>query len=64
MLVEGVNMHKINHLKALLTREFELKDLGGANYILGMSIHRDKENMKIWLSQKSYMEKVMHHFNV
>lgn len=34
-------------LKAQLAREFEMKDLGPANKILGMQIHRDRVSRKI-----------------
>ncbi|GJR70513.1 gag-pol polyprotein [Tanacetum coccineum] len=36
------NKDRINKLKAQLAREFEMKDLGPANKILGMQIHRDR----------------------
>ncbi|GJZ17424.1 retrovirus-related pol polyprotein from transposon TNT 1-94 [Tanacetum coccineum] len=42
MLVAGPNKDRINKLKAQLAREFEMKDLGPANKILGMQIHRDR----------------------
>ncbi|GJU21576.1 retrovirus-related pol polyprotein from transposon TNT 1-94 [Tanacetum coccineum] len=36
------NKDRINKLKAQLAREFEMKDLGPVNKILGMQIHRDR----------------------
>ena len=50
MLVAGPNKDRVQELKAQLAREFEMKDLGPANKILGMQIHRDINNRKIWLS--------------
>ena len=41
-----------------------MKDLGPANKILGMQIHRDRNNRKIWLSQKNYLKKVLRRFNM
>ncbi|KAE8697487.1 pentatricopeptide repeat-containing protein [Hibiscus syriacus] len=38
---EGLNKDHIEELKAQLAREFEMKDLGSTNKILGMQIHRD-----------------------
>ncbi|GJY77060.1 retrovirus-related pol polyprotein from transposon TNT 1-94 [Tanacetum coccineum] len=64
MLVAGPNKDRINKLKAQLAREFEMKDLGPANKILGMQIHRDKVSRKIWLSQKSYVKKILQRFNM
>ncbi|GJZ65322.1 retrovirus-related pol polyprotein from transposon TNT 1-94 [Tanacetum coccineum] len=39
MLVAGPNKDCISKLKAQLAREFEMKDFGPANKILGMQIH-------------------------
>ncbi|KAH9794327.1 hypothetical protein KPL71_004856 [Citrus sinensis] len=64
MLVTGLNKDRIQELKAQLAREFEMKDLGPTNKILGMQIHRDKNNMKIWLSQKNYLKKILRCFNM
>nr|GEW83047.1 Gag-Pol polyprotein [Tanacetum cinerariifolium] len=64
MLVAGPNKDRINKLKAQLAREFEMKDLGPANKILGMQIHRDRVSRKIWLSQKSYVNKILQRFNM
>ncbi|KAL4271938.1 hypothetical protein GQ457_13G028490 [Hibiscus cannabinus] len=64
MLVTGPNKDHIEELKARLAREFEMKDLGPANKILGMQIHRDRSNRKIWLSQKNYLKKILSRFNM
>ncbi|KAE8722786.1 AMP-dependent synthetase and ligase family protein isoform 2 [Hibiscus syriacus] len=64
MLVTGPNKDHIEDLKAQLAREFEMKDLGSANKILEMQIHRDKSNRKIWLSQKNYLKKILSRFNM
>ncbi|KAH9789507.1 Integrase catalytic domain-containing protein [Citrus sinensis] len=64
MLVAGPNKDRIQELKAQLAREFEMKDLGSANKILGMQIHRDRNNRKIWLSQKNYLKKILRRFNM
>ncbi|KAE8707674.1 hypothetical protein F3Y22_tig00110377pilonHSYRG00029 [Hibiscus syriacus] len=61
---EGPNKDHIEELKAQLTREFEMKDLGSANKILGMQIHRDRSNRKIWLSQKNYLKKILSRFSM
>ncbi|KAE8728811.1 hypothetical protein F3Y22_tig00004072pilonHSYRG00246 [Hibiscus syriacus] len=64
MLVEGPNKDHIEELKAQLAREFEMNDLGSTNKILGMQIHRDRSNRKIWLSQKNYLKKILSRFNM
>ncbi|KAE8660160.1 acyl-CoA dehydrogenase family member 10-like [Hibiscus syriacus] len=64
MLVAEPNKVHIEELKAKLAREFEMKDLGSTNNILGMQIHRDRSNRKIWLSQKNYLKKILSRFNM
>ncbi|KAE8665938.1 hypothetical protein F3Y22_tig00112523pilonHSYRG00165 [Hibiscus syriacus] len=64
MLVAEPNKDHIEELKAQLDREFEMKDLGSANKILGMQIHRDRSNRKIWLSQKNYLKKILSQFSM
>ena len=64
MLVVGPNKDRIQELKAQLAREFDMKDLGPANKILGMQINRDRKDRKIWLSQKNYLRKVLRRFNM
>ena len=50
MLVIGPNKDRVQELKAQLAREFDIKDLGPTNKILGMQIDRDRSKRKIWLS--------------
>lgn len=64
MLVVGPNKDQVQELKAQLAREFDMKDLGPANKILGMQIHRDRKDRKIWLSQRNYLRKILQHFNM
>eukprot|EP00253_Pinus_taeda_P021000 PITA_21000 len=64
MLIASNNMEEINRLKAQLSRTFDMKDLGAAKHILGMEIHRDRKNGKLWLSQQKYVEKVLENFSM
>jgi hypothetical protein len=41
-----------------------MKDLGATKQILGMEIHRDKKNGKLWLSQQKYVEKILMRFGM
>ncbi|KAH9670687.1 retrovirus-related pol polyprotein from transposon TNT 1-94-like protein [Citrus sinensis] len=56
------NRNEIERLKKKLASEFEMKDLGDAQRILGMEIRRDKKNGSVWLTQKSYLKKVLERF--
>ena len=64
MLVASYNKDRVQELKAKLAREFDIKYLGPVNKILGMQIHQDRGNRKIWLSQKNYLKKVLRCFNM
>ena len=64
MLIARKSMEEINRLKAQLSRTFEMKDLGAAKHILGMEIHIDRKNGKIWLSQQRHVEKVLEKFGM
>ncbi|WCJ18000.1 Transposon Ty1-LR1 Gag-Pol polyprotein [Euphorbia peplus] len=62
MLIAAKNMNDVVELKALLSQEFEMKDLGPAKKILGMEIRRDRSSRRLWLSQQGYVEKVLERF--
>ena len=44
ILIASKNRAEIERLKKQLASEFEMKDLGDAQKILGMEIHKDKKN--------------------
>ncbi|CAM8969040.1 unnamed protein product [Rhodiola kirilowii] len=64
MLIVGHNGDKISQLKTKLKKSFAMKDLGPAKHILGITIYRDREKNKIWLSQEKYIEKVLERFHL
>jgi transposase InsO family protein len=64
MLIVGRDTSKIDKLKKELSKSFSMKDLGSAKQILGMKISRDRKSEKLWLSQESYIEKVLDRFNM
>ncbi|KAL8149672.1 hypothetical protein AgCh_006620 [Apium graveolens] len=51
MLIAGSNMREINRLKRQMSEEFEMKDMGAAKQILGMSIIRNRAEGMIGTSQ-------------
>ncbi|GJS55942.1 retrovirus-related pol polyprotein from transposon TNT 1-94 [Tanacetum coccineum] len=59
-----VYMEEVKKLKILLNTEFDMKDLGAARKILGMEIIRDRKHGKLFLSQKSYIEKIISRFGM
>jgi len=64
MLIAAKKLDDVVGLKALLSQEFDMKDLGAAKKILGMEIHMDKSSKKLWLSQQGYIEKVLDRFGM
>src|SRR4051812_12665361 len=64
MLIAVKGMKEITTLKEHLSSEFEMKDLGAAKKILGMEITRDRKSGLLFLSQQSYIKKVLHRFNM
>jgi hypothetical protein len=64
MLIAVKSMKKIAALKAQVSSEFDMKDLGAAKKILGIEIVRDRKSRLLYLSQKNYIEKVLRCFNI
>ena len=64
MLIAAKSMNEFNKLKILLSREFDMKDLGAAKKILGMEIRRERVIGRLWLSQSGYVRKVLERFNM
>ncbi|KAL8157159.1 hypothetical protein AgCh_002026 [Apium graveolens] len=64
MLIAVSNMREINRLKRQMSEEFEMKDMGAAKQILGMSIIRDRTEGTLKLSQEKYVEKLLQKFSV
>jgi hypothetical protein len=57
LLIFGSNIDVINTTKTLLKNNFDMKDLGEANVILGMKITRTSNG--IFIDQSHYIEKIL-----
>ncbi|KAM3231906.1 hypothetical protein P3S67_009118 [Capsicum chacoense] len=64
MLIASKDMSLIEKLKSQLNNDFEMKDLGAAKKILGMEICRERQAGKLYLSQKTYVQKILDKFNM
>ena len=64
MLIVAKSKEEIRTVKTQLNNEFRMKDLGASKKILGMEILRDRVAGRLSLSQKEYIEKVLHRFNM
>ena len=63
-LITSQNLLAIQKLKSLLSSEFEMKDMGAAEKILGMEIKRDRVQKKLFLCRKEYIQKLLNHFGM
>ena len=63
MLLAGSSLVEINKVKQQLAKQFEMKDLGAANHILGMRISRGRDG-SLFLSQAEYVKKVLARFSM
>ena len=64
MLIAAKSMIEVNKLKSLLSKEFDMKDLGAAKKILWMEIYKDRALGRPLLSQRSYVKRVLERFNM
>ncbi|KAK8944130.1 hypothetical protein KSP39_PZI007676 [Platanthera zijinensis] len=54
----------LNQTKKFLAKNFEMKDLGIASYVLGIKIHRDRSQGILGLSQENYINKVLERYGM
>jgi hypothetical protein len=58
------SMFKNRRLNVELANMFQMTYLGAPKQIFGMGVHIEWENMKLWLSQKNNMEKILMRFKM
>lgn len=59
ILIASVDKGEVQKLKAVLSSEFDMKDLGEAKKILGMEISRNRDKGELFISQEEYLWKVL-----
>ena len=64
MLIACKSKKMVQELKAALSQEFEMKDLGPARKILGMEISKDRDKRMLHLSQGGYVRKILERFGM
>jgi hypothetical protein len=64
ILLAGNDAEMIITTKEWLSSNFEMKDMGEADYILGVKIFRDRSKKILDLSQQTYIKKVLERFQM
>ena len=64
ILIAGNDKQFVMEIKAWLSSNFEMKDMGEATYILGVKISRDRSRKLLSLSQETYIKKILERFSM
>jgi hypothetical protein len=64
ILLASDDIDLLHETKRFPARNFEMKDLGDASFVLGIQIHRDHSRGILGLSRKSYIEKVLKRYGM
>ena len=54
----------LHEVKQFLSKNFEMKDMGDASYVIGIKIDRDRYRYILGLSQETYINKVLERFRM
>ena len=57
ILIIGNDIGMMQGVKAYLCKNFSMKDLGEASYVLGIKLYQDRERKLIGLSQSTYISR-------
>src|SRR5277367_6176897 len=64
LIIFGKDLNSVNDLKAQLSEEYEMKDMGELKYFLGIQVHRDRERKIIHISQPGYNRTILERFGM
>ena len=64
ILLIGNDVGVMSLVKIWFSSQFVMKDLGEANFILGIKLWRDQKNRMLGLSQAGYIDKVLERFSM
>ena len=64
ILLIGNDIPSLQSVKEWLSKNFSMKDLGEAAYILGVKIYHDRSNKLLGLSQSTYIDKMLKKFSM
>ena len=64
ILLASSDLGLLHETKKFLTKNFEMKDMGEAAYVIGIEIFQDRSQRLLGLSQKAYINKVLERFRM
>ena len=64
ILLIGDNTYFLDSIKGYLNKNFSMKDLNEATYILGIKIYKDRTRHLIRLSMSKYLDKILKEFKM
>jgi len=64
LLIASSDIKELSKIKRILMSQFQMKDLGSANSILGINIERDGPTGSMKLSQRQYVRDLLVRFNM
>jgi hypothetical protein len=64
ILLASSDLSILHETKKFLSKNFEMKDMDEATYVIGIEIFRDRSRGILGLSQKAYIERVLERFKM
>ncbi|CAJ2671288.1 unnamed protein product [Trifolium pratense] len=64
ILLASNNNGLLHEVKQFLSKNFDMKDMAEASYVIGIKIHRDRHRGVLGLSQETYINKVLERFRM
>ena len=64
ILLIGNDVGYLTNIKKWLAMQFQMKDLGDAQYVLGIQIVRNRKNRTLAMSQASYIDKMLSRYKM
>ena len=62
LIILAENDTEMDEIKKILKAEFKMTDMGELQYYVGVSVIQDKQNSRVWLHQKQYINKIIEKF--
>ena len=64
ILLASSDLGLLHETKRMLSKNFDMEDLGEASFVLGIEIHRNRSCRLLGLSQRAYVDRILERFNM